>query len=282
MRSSAKLRFNTGWICQPGPKQVAIDFMISFQLFFTGLLAGGIDSIAGGGGLISLPILFLLVGPGPTAIGTNKVSATMGAFVALMVYFRKGHMNWRKSLVFAFSVAIGSSIGSRLSPQMPQWAFSTILGVTCPLILYILWNKDLWVKIQPPSSLAESKAAQSNFSFFKSGTLIASGLVCGIYDGAWGPGGGTFMFLALTVFAKMSLLTAIAASKLANTFSGGTALMNYAAGGYVRWMDGTCLAIGMSVGALVGATHASKYAAKVVRPVLAAVVSLLMIKLYIG
>ena len=256
--------------------------MITFQLFITGLLAGGIDAIAGGGGLISLPILFFLVGAGPTAIGTNKVSAMMGAFVALMVYFRKGHMNWRKSILFALSVGMGSWIGSQLSPHMPQRAFLWILGMTCPLILVILWKKDLWINTQANLGASESDEINSSVHFLSIGTVIVSGLVCGVYDGAWGPGAGTFMFLALTVFAKLSLLTAIAASKLANTLSGGVALMNYAAGGYVRWVDGAFLALGMSIGALVGATHASKHAAKVIRPVLAAVVGLLMIKLYIG
>jgi len=86
-----------------------------FVLFITGLAAGIIDAIAGGGGLITLPVWSLYLGPGAHAIGTNKIVGTLASLTALIVYLKHGKISWKKGGVFLASIAIGSFIGSETS-----------------------------------------------------------------------------------------------------------------------------------------------------------------------
>jgi len=237
------------------------------ELGLAGLLAGVIDSIAGGGGLITLPALTLALGAGPHAIGTNKIAGSIAALVALVVYARGKYFDVRRSLSFAVWVAVGSFVGSRVSPILPVSIFQYLLFITCPLILYVVLKKDLWVK---------EAHAESRSHFY---AVIASGLACGFYDGVWGPGGGTFMFLSLLFFVRLPLFTALAASKLANTLSASTALVSYSEAGFVHYREGVAVGVGIAIGAYLGATHASKRNADIVRPALAVVVTLLLVKL---
>ena len=243
-------------------------------LLLSGLLAGFIDSIAGGGGLITLPTFSLILGAGPHAIGTNKIAGTVAALVALLVYIRGGHMDWRKSLAFAAWVSLGSFIGSRLSPLLPVAAFKYFLFITCPIILWVVFRKDFWVARE--LAVHEHSTRWTNAL---SAPLILAGLGCGFYDGIWGPGGGTFMFLSLLFIARLPLFPALAAAKLANTVSAGTSLASYAWQGFVHWREGLILSSAIAVGAFIGAKQASKGGSKTVRVVLVFVVAILMFRL---
>ncbi|MGK5087970.1 TSUP family transporter [Bdellovibrionota bacterium FG-2] len=239
-------------------------------LFFSGLLAGVIDSIAGGGGLITLPSLTLILGPGPHAIGTNKIVGTVAALVALLVYRRAGHFDLKKSLFFAISVGVGSFVGSRTAILLPLWVFRWFLLVSCPVVLWVVWRKDLWLAWQ----------GSSVFIKLSQPKIAAVGVLCGFYDGVWGPGGGTFMFLALVFVADLPLLTGLAAAKLANTLSASSALFGYALGGYVHWGTSVPMVLGISLGAFVGAKLAVRRASVIMRPILVVVVVLLLIRVF--
>ena len=243
-------------------------------LVLTGLLAGFIDAIAGGGGLITLPTLTLLLGAGAHAIGTNKIGGSVAAAMALFVYSRKGHTDWKRSLVFALWVALGAFAGSRVSPLIAPAGFRLILVVSCPLILWVVYRKDLWVERE-----AKTHTRKRGWRSVLETGVVFSGLACGFYDGLWGPGGGTFMFLALVFVGRLPLLTALAASKLANLVSALTALASYASGGWVHWHEGIVMASTMAIGAMMGAQQANRRAAQIVRPVLVTVVVLLLANL---
>lgn len=246
--------------------------MTTVLLIAAGVLAGFVDSIAGGGGLIALPSLGLVLGLGPHAIGTNKIVGSTAALVALFVYSRRGHMDWSASLVFAACTALGSLCGSLISPHVPAAAFRIFLAVTCPIILWIVWRKDLWV--QRETEQAGKRHWRHSLKF----PILLSGFACGVYDGLWGPGGGTFMFLSLFFAGKLPLLTAISAAKFANASSALMALTSYGAQGYVHVRLGVTVALGVTLGAFIGANHASRKAARAVRPVLAVVALLLVLK----
>jgi uncharacterized membrane protein YfcA len=240
------------------------------ELFLTGVFTGFVDSIAGGGGLISLPVLTVLLGPGAQAIGTNKVAGSVAASVALLVYWRAGYLDFKKSFVFAFWIACGAFLGSRLSPHLPLPAFRWILVGTCPLVLGAVLRKNAWVRPLTVTQVATGPR------------LLVAGILCGVYDGAWGPGAGTFMLLALFFLARLPLLTALAASKLANSCSALVALGSYAIQGYVHWKEGLFLSFGVLFGAFIGAHSATYSAERLVRPVLVVVVGLLMARLIQG
>ena len=239
----------------------------AFALIATGLAAGFVDAIAGGGGLITIPVFSFILGVGPHAIGTNKIAGTVAALVALVVYVRRKHFDLKKSLTFTLCVMVGAWTGSRVAFHIPPVAFKYFLLITCPTVLYVIWRKDLWAR---ETHVAEKVVPAA---------LILSGFTCGFYDGVWGPGGGTFMFLSLLFFVKLPIFTALAAAKFANTCSAGTSLVSYALGGYVHWMKGITLSLGIGVGAYFGARHASTRNAQVIRPVLALVALILTLKL---
>lgn len=233
---------------------------------FAGLITGLIDSIVGGGGIISLPTLSFAVGAGPDAIGTNKIVGTVGALVALLVYTRNGNLLWREGLSFVLFCTIGSFFGSSLAPSIDKIYFQYLMIVTCPLILLLVIKKDQLFT-------DKTRERKSIYAF------VLSAFFAGFYDGFFGPGGGTMMFLGLYLVAGFPVLNAIAISKLANTFSAGTALLTYYANGYVHFKEGLLVAVGMTFGSFIGASYASKNATKILRPMLIIVVTLLMGKL---
>lgn len=220
---------------------------------------------------MTVPTLSLFLALGPHAIGTNKIAGTVSALIALIVYSFRGHMVWRQGWVFTLFISIGSFLGSSLSSSLPPEAFKIFLMLTCPLILWILWNKSLWIKKETLIHQAPRLNLVTSFL----------GLACGFYDGIWGPGGGTLMFLSLFFVAKFPLLTALAISKFANMTSAGVSLINFAFQHFVHWKLGLWLAGGISLGALSGSVLASQKAEKIIRPVLLIVVFLLLTKVFL-
>lgn len=241
--------------------------MDNYLLTLMGFLTGLIDSVVGGGGLISLPTLSIALSPGPHAIGTNKIVGTVAALIALIVYARKGHMKWRDGLYFCLVCMFGSFLGSSLAPYVSKEFFRYMMIFMCPIILWIVYHKDTFFKEK------ENFVKPHPWLFF----FMAIG--SGFYDGIFGPGGGTFMFLGLFLGTGYPLLTSIAISKLANTMSAATALATYSINGYTHWKEGSMMAVGVAFGAYIGATYASKAAAKIIRPSLIFIVTLLMVKL---
>lgn len=234
-------------------------------LMLSGLLTGAIDSIAGGGGLISLPVLSTVLDAGAPAIGTNKIVGTLGAFVAFLVYLRKHPLNLKKGLLFVLMVGLGSLLGSIFSPYFPKLYFRYLLIIACPLVLALIWNKKLFIQ------------ELSDHPRRALGSLVGVALGVGFYDGFFGPGGGTFMLLGLLWGVRLPLFEALILSKLANTLSAGVSLISYGAQGYVHPKEGITMAIGVVVGGFLGAQMASRKAEKVVRPVLALVVTVLLV-----
>ena len=241
--------------------------MDNYVLTLMGFLTGLIDSVVGGGGLISVPTLSIALTPGPHAIGTNKIVGVVSASIALFVYSRKGHMKWKEGLSFCLVCMLGSFLGSSIAPFVSKDFFRYLMIIMCPIILWIVYNKEKFFK------------ERENFIKPHPGFFFLSAFLSGFYDGIFGPGGGTFMFLGLFLGTGYPILTAIAISKLANTLSAGTALVTYTVNGFIHWKEGGLMAIGVAVGAYIGATYASKAAAKIIRPSLIFIVILLMIKL---
>ena len=239
-----------------------MEYLLPIMGFFTGL----IDSVVGGGGLISLPTLSIALTPGAHAIGTNKIVGTVGAATALFVYARKGHLRFREGIIFCLVCVVGSFTGSSLAPFASKIFFKYLLIVVCPVILWIVFNKEKYF------------VQKENYVKPKWYIFLFSAFASGLYDGFFGPGGGTFMFLSLFIGTGLSLIEAIAISKLANTFSATTALITYSHNGYVHWKVGSLMAVGMLIGSFIGAKVAIKSADKIVRPMLLIIVTLLMIK----
>ncbi len=238
-------------------------------LLLSGFAAGCIDAIAGGGGLITLPVLLWALGSGAEAVGTNKIVGVSAALAALWVYRRAGHLVLGESIRFSIVVGIGAVGGSFVSPLLPPSAFRWFVLIVSPCIFWLLGRREVWEK------------ANTNRAPLSATQVLLWGILAGFYDGMWGPGGGTFLFMVLFLGAKLPLMQALASSKLANTFTAGFSLLSFSARGYVHWPEGLLMASSVVVGALVGAYFANRAAARIVRPVLGIVTVLLILKVFL-
>ena len=231
-------------------------------------LAGFIDAIAGGGGLISLPAYLIAGLPPHFAIGTNKMSSTLGTVVATAKYALNGYIHWRHVLVCVPAALIGASLGSNLALLVPDDVFLVILIVLLPLIaLYVLRRKSLTSDLPTHSRLKESLL------------LIGISLVIGMYDGFYGPGTGTFLMLVLTGVAHVSLHDAAGITKAVNLTSNVVALSVFLWNGVVWIQLGLVAALFSIFGNYLGARYFTKDGARIVRPVILFVLSIFFIKI---
>lgn len=234
-------------------------------LLAAGLVTGLIDSVAGGGGLISVPAYMLVLGAGVEAIATNKISALCSTLAALYIYHRSGFIDLKTNKYFLALVFLGACAGALLSRYMPPAFYKYMLVVLIPLILFVLFQRHLWKE-----KVRERKPQW---------VLCILGFVCGVYDGIAGPGGGTLMFLSLFVFGGLPLTFSIGTAKLANVFSAGSSLLTYLAMGKVQWLYAVPGTLTIIIGAMIGAKFATKNAAFYARVCLAIVSVLMLVRL---
>lgn len=177
-------------------------FLIVCPLVF---LAGFVDSIAGGGGLISLPAYMISGLPVHFAIGTNKLSSAMGTTIVTWKFAKNGYIPWKPALVSAACALVASNLGARLGLLLDDAVFKKLLLVILPLTaFYIFKCKSLELKREP---YPEKKTLLLS---------IAVASVIGVYDGFYGPGTGTFLILLLTGVAHMKLSEANGVAKVIN------------------------------------------------------------------
>ncbi len=188
-------------------------FLIVCPLVF---LAGFVDAVAGGGGLISLPAYMIAGLPVHFAIGTNKLSSGMGTTLATARFAKNGYIAWKNALLCIVTALIGSSLGAKLALQLDDYYFKRLILVILPCTaLYLTFGK-------PFVGEKESFPVRKMILF---SALIA--FIIGIYDGFYGPGTGTFLLLLLTGIAHMGLKEANGITKAINLTTNLTALAVY-------------------------------------------------------
>lgn len=230
-------------------------------------LAGFVDSIGGGGGLISLPAYLFAGVPAHIAVGTNKLSSATGTAVSTFRICKQGNFNRKIAIPSILAAMIGSSIGANISLLINESMFKGILIVILPIVAFqVLRKKDL----EPAESIPFKK--QRNI------VIIASFLIGG-YDGIYGPGTGTFLILAYTALAKMNVLQAAGNTKLVNLTSNVTSLAIFLMNGTVLIPLGLCASLFSIAGHYVGSGMVLKNGSKLVRIIILAVISLLFVKI---
>lgn len=245
-------------------------YMIVCPLVF---LAGFVDSIAGGGGLISLPAYLAAGIPAHFAIGTNKLSSTMGTVISTARYAKNGYIKIKLSLLAALFAIIGSALGAHLSLLSSERLLKGLLLAVLPVVaFYVLKNKDMGENGKI-SSLPEKKALF---------IAMAAALVIGCYDGFYGPGTGTFLLLVLTGFAKMDIRSASGTTKVINLSSNIAALVTFLLNGKVLIPLGLAAGVFCIAGNYLGSGLVVKNGLKVVRPVVLAVLICLFVKIIRG
>ncbi|MCK5930616.1 MAG: TSUP family transporter [Fulvimarina manganoxydans] len=247
-----------------------MDFDIILLLLAAAFVAGAIDAVAGGGGLITIPAL-LLAGFDPlTAIGTNKVQAIFGSGSATIAYASKGHVNLRKQLPSAGFVLIGSSLGAALAFVIPTEALETGLP-------FLLIAVALFFALKPDLGDLDRERRLSE--------PLLIGLVMpliGAYDGLFGPGAGSFYMIAFVTLAGFGVLKATAHTKLLNFASNVGGLLVFTLNGAAIWWLGLMMGVATFLGARLGATIAMRFGSKLIRPLLVVTCLALAAKLLFG
>ncbi len=243
--------------------------MVCFFVF----LAGLVDAIGGGGGLISLPAYLLAGLPTHYAIATNKLSSLCGTSVATMRFIKEKLVNWKLALPSIAAAVIGSSIGSRMSLIVPEKVLMTMLVVVLPVAAFIVLNKKIFGVIEDEEIHLDRRTVT---------TAVFAALIVGFYDGFYGPGTGTFLIIAFTVFAKFGIKSANAHCKVINLTTNITSFVIFLLHGQVLFYLGIPAAICNMIGGYIGAGLVMKGGAKIVRPSIIIVLILLAIKVISG
>ena len=236
-------------------------------LALAGFLGGFIDSIAGGGGLITVPAL-LLAGLTPVeAIGTNKAQSVFGSATASYAYIRAGLVDWRSQLPWAALSFAGAVAGAALATVLPgEW-----LHTALPVLLVVI---ALYFAFKPDMDDVDRTRRVPPFLF---GVTIVP--LIGFYDGLFGPGAGSFMMLAFVALAGYGVLKAAAHTRLINFSSILGSLVFFAAAGVVAWKVALVMGAAQIAGGRLGAMLAMKNGARLIKPLLVGTCVVLAIKL---
>ena len=242
-----------------------ITILADFLLALCAFCAGLVDTIAGGGGLISLPAILMAGIPPTLALGTNKLQATCGVGMATFRFWKKGHLNIRQSWVGIVFCLLGASIGTLLVLHLDNDGLTKIL----PILLFIV----LIYSIFSPRVSKEDTHPRMKLLY----CLIAFGLLLGFYDGFLGPGTGSFWVVCLMFFAGFNMQKATIHAKLYNFVSNFVALIWFITAGKVVYTVGIFMAIGQMCGAYVGAHLVMVKGIQLIRPVFLAMVTIMLI-----
>lgn len=234
-------------------------------------LAGFVDSVAGGGGLISLPAYLFAGIPVHMAYGTNKFSSACGTAVATAKYMRHGYISLKLALISAAGALLGSAVGAKMvllaSERVLQMTLMCILPVVA---VFLLFNRNFGKEDGKKKDYSDTSLLVR---------AVAIGLAIGWYDGFFGPGTGTFLVIAFTGLMGMTLTGATGNAKVVNLASNTAALVTYILGGSVLYMVAIPAAVCNIAGNYLGASLAVKNGAKFIRPLIFVSIGLLMAKI---
>ena len=241
-------------------------FLIVCPMLF---LAGLVDAIGGGGGLISLPAYLLAGVPMHNTIATNKLSSTCGTCLTTIRFIRQGLVNWKIAIPTILFAILGSSLGANLSMRIEEKIMQNVLFVVLPVVAFVVMN---------PKIFQDKEESQLLFNTRLWIAVIGSAFLIGVYDGFYGPGTGTFLIIAFTFFAKMDMRSANAQAKVINLTTNITSLVIFLMNGQAIVLLGLAAAACNMAGNYVGSSLALKQGSKITRPVIVLVLVLLFLK----
>ncbi|MCR5107130.1 MAG: TSUP family transporter [Lachnospiraceae bacterium] len=240
-------------------------FIIVCPLVF---LAGIIDAIGGGGGLISLPAYIAAGIPPHFAVATNKMSATFGTALATGRFARQKLIDWKlaaPSVVCAFS---GAVIGSNLSILTDEKIMTYLMYVILPVAAFLVLNPKLFKENAANKFILTPKTYV---------TVAVSSFIIGIYDGFYGPGTGTFLIIAFVVFARLPGVRANGLTKAINLTTNVSSLLVFLINAQVIVPLGLAAALCNMAGGYIGAGLAIKKGTGIIKPVTVIVLILLLL-----
>ena len=237
------------------------------------LLGGFVDSVAGGGGLITMPAYLMAGIPAHLAMGTNKIVNGTGLIASTVKYFRNGKILLRPAVTAAVCALIGSAVGTELAALISEKALETIMLVALPCVAIFLSVKKDFGKDIP----AEERPVYTPRQELMRSALV--GLVFGCYDGLIGPGTGTFMILGFTALLSLDLITAGGCAKAGNLASCAASAAVWVLHGQVLWALALPALLCSLLGNYLGARYAIHGSSKKIRNVMFVVLGLLFVKM---
>ncbi|CAN7327629.1 TSUP family transporter [Rhizobium sp. LjRoot258] len=237
------------------------------MLAAAGFFAGFVDSIAGGGGLITVPAMLIAGIPPLQTLGTNKVQSVFGAASATIAYARNGHVHLRTQLPMALMAIFGGSLGAALATIVP----GDVLRAIMPVLLVAI---ALYFALKPNLNDVDKHRRMRPFVFGL--TLVPA---IGFYDGVFGPGTGSFFMLSFVSLAGFGMLKATAHTKLLNFGSNIGALVVFVSFGAILWKIGLMMGVCQFLGAQLGSRLAMRTGARLIKPLLVVVCVAFTIKL---
>jgi uncharacterized protein len=240
---------------------------LALVLILAAFIAGVVDSIAGGGGLVTVPAL-LLCGASPVeALATNKLQGTFGAGTAMLAYARAGHVRPQEQLGMAAISAVAGAAGALVAHLIPVEALRIVMPV-------ILIGVAAFFALKPGLT-DEARTARISPPVF---ALTVVPLVAA-YDGFFGPGTGSFFMMGFVLLAGYGVLKATAHTKMLNFASNLGSLLVFIPSGATWWAVGLAMAVAQVAGASLGARLAMQVGARLIRPLLVVVSTAMALRL---
>jgi uncharacterized protein len=228
-------------------------------LFAVAAIAGFVDTLAGGGGLIIIPILLLVQVPPLQALATNKLQGSFGTLTATFMLIRKGLLQ----IADVRMLFLCSLTGAGLGAAALQFVKMEILDLAVPIVLMVI---ALYFLLTPNAGAIDRKPRLGETAY----RIFVVPLI-GFYDGMFGPGTGSFFSLAGVALRGQNLIVATAHAKLLNFGSNVASLLVFIAGGKVLWIIGAVMGIGQVIGAWCGAHAMVRGGTRLIRPVIVTV-----------
>lgn len=248
-----------------------LDPTVLAVLALVAFVAGFIDAVAGGGGMLTVPALLSLGLPPHIALGTNKLAATFASSTAAFTYYRKRLFKPQCWLRAFIATLVGATVGTMAVDAIStDWLEKILPLIILAAALYTIWHKT------PDANHNSATPAPCPMLNKKQ---YGQGFVLGFYDGVAGPGTGAFWTVSSMALYRLNILLASGLAKAMNFTSNFTSLVTFAMLGHINWGLGLIMGICLMAGAFVGAHSAIHFGAKFIRPVFVTVVSILAIKL---
>ena len=230
-------------------------------------LAGFVDAIAGGGGLISLPAYLIAGLPTQAALATNKMSACMGATIAAGKYAKSGFIPWKTAIPCVLFAMLGSNLGAQIVLLIDDYYFKRLMLVILPLTALYIYRNKVMAQKRPALPFWQTAIIGSAVSF-----------AIGIYDGFYGPGTGVFLILLLTSLAHYGLKEANGLCKAINWTTNVSSLAVFLMNGRVLLPLGLTAGLFSIAGSYLGARTFEKKGAQSVKPLMLVVVAIFFVK----
>lgn len=237
-------------------------------LFFAGIFAGTVDTIAGGGGLIILPSLLSVNIPPATAMGTNRLQSCLGEIVAATRFYKHGHIQIKELWLGFLITGIGAALGAVLIMALHPARLMKVLP-------FLLLSVFLFYIFCPSLKDDQVRQRLKPLTFY-----LCVGFSIGFYNGFFGPGTGSMWILALMFFMGLPMYKAVMQAKPFNTVGNIASLICFGIQGHIAYWTLLVMAPGQILGAGFAAQLVMKHGTRLVRPIFIVVFSVLMIKLF--